>query len=99
MPRVGPPPDPRAIDVFGGQGLTTVPGPWIVGPQGRRPAGGPIPRASLYAAALSSDYVSAGRWFAVCSRELIRILETPSNHPLLGRHPQHGFFHSASLSS
>src|SRR4051794_38868248 len=36
--------------------------------------------------------LSAGRWFAVCSRELRRFLETSSNHPLLGRHPRVAFF-------
>src|SRR4051812_8203253 len=47
---------------------------------------------TLSAAASFSDSVSAGRWFAVRSRELIRILGTPSSHSLLGRHPRVAFF-------
>jgi hypothetical protein len=46
-------------------------------------------RSRLFAAALFSDHVSAGRWSVVCSRE--RMLGTPSNHSLLGRRPRVAF--------
>jgi hypothetical protein len=48
-------------------------------------------RSRLFAAALFSGNVSAGRWSLVRSRALMRLFRTISNHTLSGRRPRVAF--------